>query len=280
MDLLLLTITVISVVAALVASTIAWRLSQQENQRSDARVAALAAAAAVPLTMASDHDSAARPTPPPVSVPQPAPWRNPPTVDGPGSEVAVSATEPTRGSNVADESSPEPASVSIRTGFLGSEAPARETSRPQHWLAAAAVIVAVLLGGFVMMRMGGPAPAAAAASPATAPLELLSLRHEREGANLSVAGLVRNPPAGPVVERLTAVVLLFDQQGQFVTSAKAPIDFLKLTGGDESPFVIKLAAPQTVARYRVSFRTDDGTRAHVDRRGDAQLATPVALTRN
>ena len=105
----------------------------------------------------------------------------------------------------------------------------------------------------------------------------MSLRHEREGANLSVAGLVRNPPAAPIVERLTAVVFLFDQQGQFVTSAKAPIDFLKLTAGDESPFVVKVAAPQTVTRYRVSFRTEDGTRPHVDRRGDPPVTAPVAL---
>jgi hypothetical protein len=82
-----------------------------------------------------------------------------------------------------------------------------------------------------------------------------------------------------VVERVSAVVFLFDQQGQFVTSAKAPIDFLKLTAGDESPFVVKVAAPQSVARYRVSFRTDDGTLPHVDRRGEAPVASPVVLTR-
>ena len=82
----------------------------------------------------------------------------------------------------------------------------------------------------------------------------------------------------PELERLSAVVLLFDQQGQFITSAKAPIDFLKLTAGDESPFVVKMAAPQTVARYRVSFRTDEGTVPHVDRRGEPPVSAPVALT--
>jgi hypothetical protein len=75
------------------------------------------------------------------------------------------------------------------------------------------------------------------------------------------------------------VVFLFDQQGTFVTSARAPIDFVKLTAGDESPFVVKVQAPKSVARYRVSFRTDDGTLPHVDRRGEAPVAAPVTLSR-
>ena len=44
-------------------------------------------------------------------------------------------------------------------------------------------------------------------------------------------------------------------------------DFLKLSAGDESPFVVSLDAPPTVARYRVSFRTDNGIVPHIDRRG-------------
>ena len=138
--------------------------------------------------------------------------------------------------------------------------------------------VSLVLGAFVILRMSEHAQPAVAAQHTAPSLELLSLRHEREGVNLSVAGLVRNPPAAPAVERLSAVVLLFDQQGQFITSAKAPIDFLKLTAGDESPFVVKMAAPQTVARYRVSFRTDEGTVPHVDRRGEPPVSAPVALT--
>ncbi len=74
------------------------------------------------------------------------------------------------------------------------------------------------------------------------------------------------------------MVFLFDQQGTFVTSAHATVDFLKLSGGDESPFVVS-HAPQSVARYRVSFRTDDGIVPHVDRRGEPPVTTPVALTR-
>jgi hypothetical protein len=62
-------------------------------------------------------------------------------------------------------------------------------------------------------------------------------------------------------------VFLFDQQGGFVTSSRAEVDFKRLVPGDESPFVIAMDAPTNVARYRVSFRTDAGVVPHVDRRG-------------
>jgi hypothetical protein len=78
--------------------------------------------------------------------------------------------------------------------------------------------------------------------------------------------------AAGAVERLTAVVFLFDQQGGFVTSAKADVDFTKLAPGDESPFVISIDAPATVARYRVSFRTQGGIVPHIDRRGQDPVA--------
>ena len=60
--------------------------------------------------------------------------------------------------------------------------------------------------------------------------------------------------------------------GTFVTSSRANVDFLKLGAGDESPFVVSLDAPATVARYRVSFRTDDGVVPHIDRRGAVSRA--------
>ena len=136
--------------------------------------------------------------------------------------------------------------------------------------AAAAVLFVVLMGGLAWMAGRGPS-AATAASP-SAPLELVSLRHERQTSKLAVSGLVRNPAAGQPVDHLSAVVFLFDQQGAFVTSAKAPVDFVRLGSGDESPFVITMNAPATIARYRVSFRTVSGVVPHVDRRD----ASPIA----
>jgi hypothetical protein len=277
MDLLLIVLTVVSVGLAFVASVVAWRALREEKRRAAARVAALAAAADVPAPASDSGISAPIAE---VAHPMPttrAPWRSPAAVAASG--LAMFASEADRLAPAQVATAPLNV-VTLQAGFLGSERPAGEGgSHHQRWLAAAAALVAVLLGGFVVMRMTTQAQPAVAAQQVNTPLELLSLRHEREGVNLSVAGLVRNPAAAPIVERLSAVVFLFDQQGQFVTSARAPIDFLKLTPGDESPFVVKVAAPQSVARYRVSFRTEDGTLPHVDRRGDPPAAAPVALTR-
>lgn len=259
METLLIAVTVASLGAALAMGVVAWRASKEERHRAAARVAALSAAArevndppaALRAAPAADPavTGATRPW-------KPAPLSPPESLDEFRSESAV----------------PE---VTLHPGFLGAGTAAREDTGRQRSLAAAAAVIAVVVGAFAIARVGGGAETAAGTAPA--PLELLSLRHEREGAMLSVAGLVRNPPAGTSVERVSAVVFLFDQQGTFVASARAPVDFVKLTAGDESPFVVKMQAPQAVARYRVSFRTDDGTLPHVDRRGEPPTATPVAL---
>lgn len=104
-----------------------------------------------------------------------------------------------------------------------------------------------------------------AARPA-APLELLSMRHNREGTTLTVSGLVRNPPAGSSVERVIVVVFAFDRTGSFVGSGRAPLDFVTLEPGDESPFVVTIPGLDEVGRYRVSFRTERGVVRHLDRR--------------
>jgi hypothetical protein len=120
--------------------------------------------------------------------------------------------------------------------------------------------------------MSGPDSSSAAAAGPHSPLELVSLTHARDNETLSVSGLVRNPGSGKPIERLSAVVFLFDRTGAFVTSSRASVDFLKLGAGDETPFVVSLDAPPTVARYRVSFRTDEGVVPHIDRRS----ASPAA----
>ncbi|MSO35040.1 MAG: hypothetical protein EXQ50_04605 [Acidobacteria bacterium] len=173
--------------------------------------------------------------------------------------------------------------VSHSSGFLSATTTQRQdTGGGQRVLAIAAAVLCIgLLGGLVWM-MAGPRGTSAAAVGPNRPLELVSLRHERLKEKLAVSGLVRNPAAAKPVERLSAVVFLFDRLGGFVTSAKADVDFLKLGAGDESPFVVSLDAPATVARYRVSFRTDDGVVPHIDRRGATPLAAeggqPVSVT--
>lgn len=179
-------------------------------------------------------------------------------------------------------STPAPREISHSSGFLGATAePARNGGGQRTLAIAASLLFVVLLGGLVFM-MSSPRGTSAAAVGPNSPLELVSLRHERKNEKLAVSGLVRNPANGKPVERLSAVVFLFDKQGAFVTSARTEVDFLKLGAGDESPFVVSLDAPTTVTRYRVSFRTDEGVMPHIDRRGTTPVASegeqPVSVT--
>jgi len=141
------------------------------------------------------------------------------------------------------------------------------------------VIVSVILVGLVMWNRGPakptpPAAAVAARNPASIPLELISLRHERTADGLSISGLVRNPAGGQRISDVNVVVFLFDRAGALVTSVKGPLDFRTLAPGDESPFTIALNKIGTIGRYRVSFRTDDKVVPHVDRRQEpAAVAT-------
>ncbi len=168
---------------------------------------------------------------------------------------------------------PEPA---IGDTFLGAAESRTASHGRQRLLVFAAAILSVVLGGGAYVTLSnsdsGTSHTSAAPAATSAPLELISLRQERKGARLSLSGLVRNPSAGVPIEDLAAVVFLFDGQGGFISSARVGVDFRRLGPGDESPFVITVDAPPNVARYRVSFRTDAGIVAHVDRRNDQSIA--------
>ncbi len=276
METVLLAVTVVSLVVALVMSVTAWRLTRDEKHRSSARVAALSLAASEPAQ--------APWAPAPLSVtspPAPATPRRQDTMredDGwvrpilpvPGREI------PHRPGFLGTASAPQAdGGVRLSTEALGGG------GGRQHSLAIVAAVLFVGLATGVVWMMSGPRGTTAAAVGSNMPLELVSLRHDRQNTKLAVSGLVRNPLTGRAVERLSAVVFLFDARGTFVTSATAPVDFMKLGGGDESPFVVAIDAPATVARYRVSFRTNDGVVPHLDRRG-APIATgaeqPASVT--
>lgn len=158
--------------------------------------------------------------------------------------------------------------------FLGSANVADPSGARQRALAAAALGLFVVLSAGVVWTMSGPRGSTPRAMGPNHPIELISLRHDRQASKLSISGLVRNPLTGQPVERIAAVVFLFDQAGTFVASARAPLDFVKLGVGDESPFVVTVEAPATVARYRVSFRSDETTVPHIDRRGAPPAAGP------
>jgi hypothetical protein len=258
MEILLLGTTVISLAVALVMSTAAWRLTQEERRRSAARVAALSVAA-------SDSGSApalaVHVEPRVEAQPVKAPWKG-----------AAFETEPVRPKAIAI-AAPEPEhfdhSAANASGFLGAAPDARAGDGRQRSLAFAAAALFIVLAGGLAWMMSEPEGTSAVAVGPNSPLELMSLSHARQNERLAVSGLVRNPATGKPMERLAAVVFLFDRMGTFVTSAKAEVDFLRLGAGDESPFVVSLNAPRDVTRYRVSFRTDEGVVPHVDRRGAA-----------
>lgn len=281
METILLITTVVALVLALVMSVVAARVSREERLRSSARIAALSAAAGIaPAASAVDVTS---------EEPRRAPWgKSPAPARAIGFDMAresrpalsvVEGTEPIpiqRG-GLTIEPTPVAPSVELplQQGFLGGapEAP-RTSSGGQKVLAVAASILFVALAtGFIWQWSNSQQSAAAAAVVTDTPLELVSMRHDRAQSKLTVSGLVRNPVAGKPVDHLSAVVFLFDSEGTFVTSSKSMVDFVRLGSGDESPFVVTLDAPATVARYRVSFRTDEGIVPHIDRRG-----SPLAET--
>ena len=122
-----------------------------------------------------------------------------------------------------------------------------------------------------MSRDTGRSPAEPDGPPATQAadqvLQLLSLDHEQASDHLTVRGVVRNPPRGSEVDHLTAVVLLFNQQGGFLTQRRGRADRIAtLQPGTEAKFVVTVPGAADVGKYRVSFRTDDRVVPHVDRR--------------
>jgi hypothetical protein len=120
------------------------------------------------------------------------------------------------------------------------------------------------------------APVEKTAEAAARPLELVTLRHQRQGDTLLITGLVRNPPDATAITGLVAVAFAFDKQGTFLMSGRSVLDFPQLKAGEESPFSIVIPQAGGVGRYRVSFRTDAGIVPHVDRRSAAPAAVQQA----
>lgn len=294
MDIILLGITIVSLVVALVMSVAAWRVTRDEKKRSAARVAALSLAADAddqPQGWSSQESlcwesAPAESFPPQAAVASaPTPATKAPWSPAPAAFDSVRATRAAAASLgmpppiipaaelPLNETRTEPGrlaepSVSHASGFLGATEVERDNGGRQKTLAFAAVILFAVLSGGLVWMMSSPEGTSAAAIGPNSPLELVSLSHQRRNDKLAVSGLVRNPASGQPIQKLSAVVFLFDRMGTFVTSARANVDFLRLGAGDESPFVVSIDAPATVSRYRVSFRTDDGVVPHIDRRNE------------
>jgi len=136
--------------------------------------------------------------------------------------------------------------------------------------------MAVLLIVVVAMNSNRHRPADderpnAVAETVTPALELLSMRHTRTADGLTVTGLVRNQSAADTAS-ISAVVFVFDREGGFVASGRAPLEFGSVSRGDESPFKVTIPDVKDVGRYKVSFRTPAGIVPHVDRRATLQVS--------
>lgn len=224
-------VTMVSIALALTMTALTWRLMQAERRRSDARVAALA----------TDIHHA------------------------PSANVQ------------AELSMNEPPHVPVANLFTA-VAPDAAARRPRFPVViGAGALVVGTVGALVVFATSSARPAApdvraarattaVAASGAPVPLELVALVHEREDDRLTVRGVIRNPSTGREMTNLTAVVLLFNSQGGFLTSGRATVDAPALAPGAEARFVLTVPGAADVGRYRVSFRTEERVIPHVDRR--------------
>jgi hypothetical protein len=146
-----------------------------------------------------------------------------------------------------------------------------ERSSPWGARAAVAAAFAVVVGGvgYALLARTDVSPVAAAIRPAltAAPLELVALRHTANAGALTISGVVHNPRGAVTRSGVLAAAFAFDAKGGEMASAQAPVDFLTLAPGDESPFVLTIPTSGSVARYRVGFRSGDGAViAHIDKR--------------
>jgi hypothetical protein len=217
----------VSMVVAAAMSVVAWRATREGRQRSEARIAALAQA-----IHQSDRIE-----------------------ERPGDDAVASAAAERMFAGTASHSPGSRWGLAVAAGAFVIAS-----------LAAAAIVFSGSSPSAATADdIPNPQPAAAATTPA-APLELVALSHEREGDQLTVRGIVRNPAAGTEMDRVTAVVFLFDRDGAFLTSSRAALTASALIPGGESTFVVTAPSAGDVGRYRVSFRTDDRIVPHIDKR--------------
>jgi len=247
MTALLVVVTLASLALAGALLVYVLKLSREERDRSEARAAALA-----------ELLEAQAPA-------EPAPSRDPeplPRIE----RHAVIALEPIE----AGEQS--------RTADLfasATAAPARDHAM-RRMLAPAIGVAIVGLALTSVYLWNRPAAVHQSTEAAARPLELVTLRHQRQGDTLVITGLVRNPPDATAVKGLVAMAFGFDKQGTFLVSGRSGLDFPQLKAGEESPFSIVIPQAGGVGRYRVSFRTDAGIVPHVDRRSAAAAAVQQA----
>jgi hypothetical protein len=231
MDLVLVSITALSLSLAAAMGVVVFRLLAEERQRSNARVALLQSAAA----QVAHTDFA------PAAEPGNLHLRD---------DVAVG--------DLFTEAAPEPLWCR-RAGIAG------------------ALALSLLAGGVMLTWAGRTTDDAGKTTAAAAPLELVALTQSLQDGVLTVTGAVKNPRSGTTVPQVTATAVLFGPEGVPVASGQAALDYATLAPGDESQFVVAVPVKGAVSRYRVGFRTADGSVvAHVDRRSGAETVRNAA----
>lgn len=253
MDTTLVTVTLLSLGMAAALSVIVWRMLRDEKQRSEARIAALAVLAARPAAGPSPRLHSAGPA---IAMP----------VKTPAAPVKAAVV---------------PTSTSTTALFEEHVHESPWKNRLAVMTALGLALASVILFALAANSSTSPARAAARGAAATdastatpaAGLELISLRDSRQAEALTITGLVRNPRQGAPLDRITVTAYTFDEKGSFLASGRALIDVTALAPGDESPFVVSVPVTDTVARYRIGFRGEDGrVIAHVDKRQQGPIA--------
>ena len=271
METTLIAVTAVALAMTATMGVILVTVLRQERARSEARVAALSAMAADAI-----ED---RPDPMPREVLNPEPTHR--EVVAPRPAPAVVPVQQFSGAPVVDDVD----DLEIDHGVSGVSHLFADPEPPSPWgrrfvvigcLAALVLAIGMTLV-FSRARSSSTDASATAAQTAPAaagaPLELLSLRYSHETDRLVISGMVQNPRGGAPVSHVVAAAFVFGPDGAFLSSGRAPLDFITLTPGEESPFVVNVPVTGQVTRYRVGFRTEDGrVLPHVDKRTAEALA--------
>ena len=258
MDVVLVTITMISLTMACAMGIVTWRLLREERRRADARVAALLA----DLGRGGGRDDE------PVGAPAVGERTAPPRVSG--AEVTRSGRRPTPAEPITGSTTAVAAELGRRarqppsglfTSF-GSQA-SNTPLRPFLVTVAAAIVILAVVSFTIRARGDISADSLAEGS---LPVELLSLTHSKRGDYLEISGAIRNPPDGIERSRLSVAATVFDLTGTAIGSGQTPIRVGLLPPGGETTFSIALPDADLINRYRISFMQDQSTLPHVDRR--------------
>lgn len=192
--------------------------------------------------------------------------------------LAMAVDDAAGGSVLEDADTPVPASFMLLAPDRSDVPEAPRSRSAGAWTLAGAAAVVVALSAATLVLPRGPEPGTpASAAPPAAAVELMALRHARDGDALAVSGLVRNPAAVPT-PRLTAIVSLVDGAGRVTGRAEAAVEPGVLEPGKETAFRVTLTGAAGAGRYRLAFTDGTAVVPHVDRRADA-VATTIARER-